>query len=365
MSIETEKLGERFEVSNEEAGEILDNSLRKMDNSVGQNILESYILFAAKRLLRKDFESAWEATEYLKASRGVILSKGSQKRNWKQRDAAWACSHYVKMTAQGETLLVKAKDKGDVFTCFPIFGSYLAESLAKMDKSFLYKPQEGRLWLIKRRADALSAPYGDSQKITKDDLIRGYGGKVLAEDGKHDDDVYAQLVIDSAIQEAIAERDEGMANAMDKELRKRAQSTLIRENQEMDKLDILKADAKAAIGNAAKRQSGRAALALIHTTIFKKLPLKWSFWAKITGQKQKIIESPYTKLVSAAAAHALVTAIKPESKVTYVTKGALQFALDDALDKGIDVEKMIEKMLGVDETALDKLISEFAPKDEK
>lgn len=305
------------------------NNLAVDDEELHGLVLETIIRVASKRLLRKELDTPEKFFNTIRSKDGgMLIREGKMKLSWERRWQNWGATAALKDDM--DEFGYKAIGPMDVYgtkptDIIPIFDSYFDIVMSRLrDKAVLLRSKSNEV-LIMRVVDAeklteTATPYGERPRST-------------------------MQFWDTANNNQAAEKEPSAAKEKGKK---------------MSKVSKFFDDVKVTTSNATKRQAGRTALAVIHTAVFEKLPIKWSWWAKLTGRKQKIINSPYTKLVTAAAAHGLVVALKPDSKVAYITKGALQFALDNAIDKGVDVEQMVQKAMGVDKTLLDELYSKLA-----
>lgn len=181
----------------------------------------------------------------------------------------------------------------------------------------------------------MAMPYENCQPVgDMYELIKGYGAG------------------DEQLKKAELESQQNKPKQESKPMFEKQMNTIKKDAAEMTKLTL-------------RRQAGRTALSVIHTAVFKKLPLKWSWWARVTGKKQRIIEHPLTKVATAASAYGILVAVRPEGKELAIARGALQFALDDAIDKGFKVDDMVSRALGVNESLLAELAKAFENEEKK
>lgn len=88
----------------------------------------------------------------------------------------------------------------------------------------------------------------------------------------------------------------------------------------------IKSSAKSSVALATDLAKGRTALATVHQLATKYLPYKFSWFARLTGKDKEIVNSPFTKLAVAAAAHALACQFN-NHKAKSITKLAQDAAI--------------------------------------
>lgn len=348
-------------------------NLEKEDVILFTKAVQEYMFFAAGRLLKQELRDIGDIF-FAMANRekSSIPRKSGGITTWGGRWQAWGKVAAVVRLQTGDILVQSYEEHAHVPASWkmPIFDSYLAKALAELDGDWGFEKRDEGVFLSKVVDARLEAQKAQEAAIAEAILTAEEAGiaEAIVLSSKPYDEAAIKLRTNcpkpfmySPYGNDASGDDKVDASSFSAEFKE--QVSKYKENP-MDKTVRFVTDLKSAAASATKRQAGRVALAVIHSAVFQKLPIKWSFWAKITGKRQKIIDSPYTKLATAAAAHGLASAYDPNSKLTYVTKGALQFALDDAIDKGIDVENMVEKALGVDKTMLEELYKKFDEKAE-
>lgn len=306
--------------------------LWEVDEVAHNELIQAYLRVATRRLLKKEIASVGNAFAAIHDRTQSTIQTDNGSKSWEARWRNWGPVAFI--SVNGTVHLPIEVNSVSAINRIPIFDSYMDAALQDADFEIRIEPTNFSHATVRRKKST------ETQTITAID----------------------SSLKDETVQVTTRKNEDGSYTVVDaRKLTKwTAEPDMRPEKKPMSKVDKIFNDFKSATGNATKRQAGRTALAIIHTAVFEKLPFKWSWWAKITGRKQKIINSPYTKLVTAAAAHGLVVALKPDSKVTYVTRGALQFALDNAIDKGVDVELMVQKAMGVDKDLLEELVAKLS-----
>lgn len=100
------------------------------------------------------------------------------------------------------------------------------------------------------------------------------------------------------------------------------------------------------VQRTASRSVGQAALQSTTSMLFKLLPIKWGWWARITGRKQAIIQHPLTGVAIALAVNAVAReTLAPDNKVLKVTQAMQDAALMELLDANVDIKEMVKKLL--------------------
>ena len=96
----------------------------------------------------------------------------------------------------------------------------------------------------------------------------------------------------------------------------------------------------------ANRAAGLAALQATTSLVFKLLPIKWGWWARVTGRKQAVLQHPFTELAVALAVNTIAReTLQADNKVLLVTQAMQDAALMELLDKNIDIRNVVQKVL--------------------
>lgn len=96
----------------------------------------------------------------------------------------------------------------------------------------------------------------------------------------------------------------------------------------------------------ANRAAGLAALQATTSLVFKLLPIKWGWWARVTGRKQAVVQHPFTELAVAVVVNTVAReTLQADNKVLLVTQAMQDAALMELLDKNLDIRNVVQKVL--------------------
>ena len=96
----------------------------------------------------------------------------------------------------------------------------------------------------------------------------------------------------------------------------------------------------------ATHQGGNAGLAALKSLTLKLLPIKWGFWARLTGKHKAVCNHPLTTLAVATGLNLVAQHALKEDNPTLVATQALQdAAMADAIANYGELQNVVNKLL--------------------
>ena len=112
------------------------------------------------------------------------------------------------------------------------------------------------------------------------------------------------------------------------------------------KTNTMKQSALQSIKFTATHQGGHAGLAALKNLTLKLLPIKWGFWARITGKHKAVCDHPLTTLAVATGLNLLVQHVTEENSFASKATQALQdAALADAVGNYGELRSVVNALL--------------------
>ena len=112
------------------------------------------------------------------------------------------------------------------------------------------------------------------------------------------------------------------------------------------KTNTMKQSAMQSIKFTATHQGGHAGLAALKNLTLKLLPIKWGFWARITGKHKAVCDHPLTTLAVATGLNLLVQHVTEENSFASKATQALQdAALADAVGNYGELRSVVNALL--------------------
>ena len=96
----------------------------------------------------------------------------------------------------------------------------------------------------------------------------------------------------------------------------------------------------------ATHQGGNAGLAALKSLTLQLLPIKWGFWARLTGKHKAVCNHPLTTLAVATGLNLVAQHALKEDNPTLVATQALQdAAMADAIANYGELQNVVSKLL--------------------
>ena len=244
-------------------------------------------------------------------------------REWNGRAKYWTTpAHWILVrfpeTPDTETLILTAegvegerpKVSGQTLQ-IPIFASALDAAREYAEKT------TGRENTTKQKMEAIAAAYG-----------RGPAAFGAAYTSNHDDHVDAQSAVPDVYREFWAKHQKTEEDNMKFKSQQASNS-------------ILKS-----LKFTATHQGGNAGLAALKSLTLKLLPIKWGFWARLTGKHKAVCNHPLTTLAVATGLNLVAQHALKEDNPTLVATQALQdAAMADAIANYGELQNVVNKLL--------------------
>ena len=244
-------------------------------------------------------------------------------REWNGRAKYWTTPEhwilvYFPEKLGGEVLILTTKgvegkrpNVNDQTLQIPIFASAL-DAAREASKTTEQKRT------TKQKAEAIAAAYG-----------RGPAAFGAAYTSNHDDHVDAQSAVPDVYREFWAKHQK-----TDKE-------TTMKFKSQQASNSILKS-----LKFTATHQGGNAGLAALKSLTLKLLPIKWGFWARLTGKHKAVCNHPLTTLAVATGLNLVAQHALKEDNPTLVATQALQdAAMADAIANYGELQNVVSKLL--------------------
>lgn len=227
-------------------------------------------------------------------------------------------ANYRKTTViKGDNVDGKIPKVGPLTLLIPVFASALEDAITLAEAKAAAK--------LARKLEAppeLAAPYGASTALSTN---------------SHDD----------ALQTAITARDAW---------RSKYQETVDawnNQNNTKDKAGTMKIKTQQMLSSVSKslkftatHQGGNAGLTALKALTLKLLPIKWGFWARLTGKHKAVCNHPLTTLAVAAGINIVAQHTLKEDNRTLIATQALQdAAMADAVANIGELRKVVETLL--------------------
>lgn len=298
-----------------------------------------------------------------------LLDETQNKKRWADRSVAWSECHCLYLTGD-KWRMVRGLPTQDIEIWIPLFDMYVDRVLVqKLEKGERIMLPEGIKVSQSRRepcaGETLDKEFGAGIAIDpQDDYVAGY--KQLLEERRQRNDAACKIgqrvtelpqslampygEHDHALDAMYAVKHTAPPTLTDEQ---RAQNTLhTQKENNMAKLNLnnvlagITSSATTSVQRTASRSVGQAALQSTTSMLFKLLPIKWGWWARITGRKQAIIQHPLTGVAIALAVNAVAReTLAPDNKVLKVTQAMQDAALMELLDANVDIKEMVKKLL--------------------
>lgn len=219
--------------------------------------------------------------------------------------------------SDSESEISKAPKIGPLTLLIPVFASALKDAITLAEALTATK-------LARKLAvpQALAAPYGTS---------------LAPETNRYDD----------ALQAAFTARDAWRSKYQE------TVDTRNNTNNTKDKVGTMKIKTQQMLSSVGKslkftatHQGGNAGLAALKALTLKLLPIKWGFWARLTGKHKAVCNHPLTTLAVAAGINIVAQHTLKEDNRTLVATQALQdAAMADAVANIGELRKVVETLL--------------------
>ena len=175
-------------------------------------------------------------------------------------------------------------------------------------------------------ASALDAAREYAGKTTERERTAAFGAAYTS---NHDDHVDAQSAVPDVYREFWAKHQK-----TDKE-------TTMKFKSQQASNSILKS-----LKFTATHQGGNAGLAALKSLTLKLLPIKWGFWARLTGKHKAVCNHPLTTLAVATGLNLVAQHALKEDNPTLVATQALQdAAMADAIANYGELQNVVSKLL--------------------
>ena len=243
-------------------------------------------------------------------------------REWNGRAKYWTTpAHWILVrfpeTLGEEVLILTAKgvegerpNVNDQTLQIPIFASAL-DAAREASKTTEQKRT------TKQKAEAIAAAYG-----------RGPAAFGAAHTSNHDDHVDAQSAVPDVYREFWAKHQKTEEDNMKFKTQQASNS-------------ILKS-----LKFTATHQGGNAGLTALKSLTLKLLPIKWGFWARLTGKHKAVCNHPLTTLAVATGLNLVAQHALKEDNPTLVATQALQdAAMADAIANYGELQNVVNKLL--------------------
>ena len=264
-----------------------------------------------------------------------IIHKSDQKtaiRKWNARAVNWSNPMWwilvtldsdskddrrIVVIQGSENEISKAPKVGPLTLLIPVFASALKDAITL--------------------AEALTATKLARKLKVPQELATPYGASIASETNSHDDALQAAFTARDAWRSKYQETVDAWNNT----------------NNTKGKVETMKIKTQQMLSSVGKslkftatHQGGNAGLAALKALTLKLLPIKWGFWARLTGKHKAVCNHPLTTLAVAAGINIVAQHTLKEDNRTLIATQALQdAAMADAVANIGELRKVVETLL--------------------